>query len=155
VVFQPRYERAVANAAPKKVAAEKRLEPALWAGPIYAISFFWFGYVRFDKGAPPMLTSTVFCAQMDVVRSHKLLVTIDVIVTHGIGYLLALRKLPSISLSIILTSAVSQLGLFNYMIDTYLAIAASALAGNTVVRSIFGAVFPVCLLLCYFQPLTD
>ncbi|KAJ7071146.1 major facilitator superfamily domain-containing protein [Mycena amicta] len=35
------------------------------------------------------------------------------------------------------------LSLFNYIIDTYLFIAASALAGNTVVRSIFGAVFPL------------
>ncbi|KAJ7293459.1 MFS general substrate transporter [Mycena rebaudengoi] len=32
---------------------------------------------------------------------------------------------------------------FNYIIDTYLNIAASALAANTVVRSIFGAVFPL------------
>ncbi|KAJ6574990.1 major facilitator superfamily domain-containing protein [Mycena capillaripes] len=35
------------------------------------------------------------------------------------------------------------LSLFNYIIDTYLQMAASALAGNTVVRSIFGAVFPL------------
>ncbi|KAJ6519702.1 major facilitator superfamily domain-containing protein [Mycena sanguinolenta] len=35
------------------------------------------------------------------------------------------------------------LSLFNYIIDTYLSIAASALAGNTVVRSVFGAVFPL------------
>jgi hypothetical protein len=35
------------------------------------------------------------------------------------------------------------LPLFNYMIDTYLFAAASALAANTVIRSIFGAVFPL------------
>jgi len=35
------------------------------------------------------------------------------------------------------------LSLFNYIIDTYLFMAASALAANTVVRSIFGAVFPL------------
>lgn len=35
------------------------------------------------------------------------------------------------------------LGLFNYIIDTYLFVAASALAANTVVRSVFGAVFPL------------
>ncbi|KAF7347942.1 putative mfs-multidrug-resistance transporter [Mycena venus] len=35
------------------------------------------------------------------------------------------------------------LSLFNYIIDTYLFMAASALAGNTVVRSLFGAVFPL------------
>ncbi|KAJ7038322.1 major facilitator superfamily domain-containing protein [Mycena alexandri] len=35
------------------------------------------------------------------------------------------------------------LPLFNYIIDTYLFVAASALAANTVVRSVFGAVFPL------------
>ncbi|KAJ7092602.1 MFS general substrate transporter [Mycena epipterygia] len=35
------------------------------------------------------------------------------------------------------------LSLFNYIIDTYLFMAASALAANTIVRSIFGAVFPL------------
>ncbi|TFL06776.1 major facilitator superfamily domain-containing protein [Pterulicium gracile] len=35
------------------------------------------------------------------------------------------------------------LPLFNYIIDTYLFIAASALAANTIVRSVFGAVFPL------------
>jgi len=37
----------------------------------------------------------------------------------------------------------SKLALFNYIIDAYLAVAASALAANTVVRSLFGAGFPV------------
>ncbi|KAF8213168.1 MFS general substrate transporter [Mycena galopus ATCC 62051] len=35
------------------------------------------------------------------------------------------------------------LSLFNYIIDTYLFMAASALAANTIVRSVFGAVFPL------------
>jgi len=35
------------------------------------------------------------------------------------------------------------LSLFNYIIDAYLAVAASALASSTVVRSAFGAGFPV------------
>ncbi|KAG1749872.1 major facilitator superfamily domain-containing protein [Suillus paluster] len=35
------------------------------------------------------------------------------------------------------------LALFNYIIDAYLALAASALAANTVVRSLFGAGFPL------------
>jgi len=35
------------------------------------------------------------------------------------------------------------LGLFNYIVDAYLPVAASALAGNTVVRSLFGASFPL------------
>lgn len=36
-----------------------------------------------------------------------------------------------------------KLGLFNYIIDVYLFAAASALAATTVVRSLFGAIFPV------------
>ncbi|CAA7259940.1 unnamed protein product [Cyclocybe aegerita] len=35
------------------------------------------------------------------------------------------------------------LGLFNYIVDAYLAVAASALASSTVVRSMFGAAFPL------------
>ncbi|KAF5313288.1 hypothetical protein D9619_002999 [Psilocybe cf. subviscida] len=35
------------------------------------------------------------------------------------------------------------LGLVNYIVDAYLPVAASALAGNTVVRSLFGAAFPL------------
>lgn len=35
------------------------------------------------------------------------------------------------------------LGLFNYIVDAYLANAASALSGNTVIRSAFGAGFPL------------
>jgi hypothetical protein len=36
-----------------------------------------------------------------------------------------------------------QLALFNYVIDAYLAVAASALAASTVVRSLAGAAFPL------------
>ena len=36
-----------------------------------------------------------------------------------------------------------KLALFNYMIDAYLFVAASALAANTIFRSIFGAAFPL------------
>ena len=35
------------------------------------------------------------------------------------------------------------LSLFNYIIDTYLFVAASALASSTVIRSLFGAGFPL------------
>lgn len=44
------------------------------------------------------------------------------------------------------------LSLYNYMIDTYLAVAASALAANTVCRSLFGASFPVRLSLSMSLP---
>lgn len=51
-----------------------------------------------------------------------------------------------IGLSLILCGRVNhfdQLGLFNYLIDVYLYVAASALAGSTVIRSLCGAGFPV------------
>ena len=35
------------------------------------------------------------------------------------------------------------MSLMNYIVDVYLFVAASALAANTVMRSIFGAVFPL------------
>ncbi|KAF5385309.1 hypothetical protein D9615_001416 [Tricholomella constricta] len=36
-----------------------------------------------------------------------------------------------------------QLGLFNYIVDAYITVAASALASNTVIRSLCGAAFPL------------
>lgn len=36
-----------------------------------------------------------------------------------------------------------QLGFLNYIVDAYLAVAASALAANVVVRSGFGGAFPL------------
>lgn len=58
---------------------------------------------------------------------------------------------PSISLWAPLSSGLllgftivwAFLGLMNYIIDTYLFVAASALATNTVMRSVFGAAFPL------------
>ncbi|KAG9000520.1 hypothetical protein FRB90_011795 [Tulasnella sp. 427] len=58
---------------------------------------------------------------------------------------------PSISLWVPLMSGLFLgtavififLALFNYIIDAYLAISASALASNTVIRSAFGAIFPL------------
>lgn len=35
------------------------------------------------------------------------------------------------------------MGCLNYIIDAYLMFAASAIAANTIMRSIFGAVFPL------------
>ncbi|RDB28449.1 Efflux pump FUB11 [Hypsizygus marmoreus] len=35
------------------------------------------------------------------------------------------------------------LGLFNYIVDAYISVAASSLASNTVIRSLFGAAFPL------------
>lgn len=43
------------------------------------------------------------------------------------------------------TDVAVQLSLINYTVDAYLFAAASALAASTVSRSIFGAVFPVCI----------
>ncbi|KAJ7487470.1 MFS general substrate transporter [Mycena galericulata] len=105
LVFNPRYEREAARLAPHAVPPEFRLEMALFAAPIYAVAFFWFGWTSF----------------------------------------------PSVSLWAPLMSGLAMgfaiswifLSFFNYIIDTYLFVAASALAASTVVRSIFGAVFPL------------
>ncbi|KAF9524091.1 major facilitator superfamily domain-containing protein [Crepidotus variabilis] len=58
---------------------------------------------------------------------------------------------PSISFAAPMTSGfvtgfaveLLYLGLFNYIVDAYLPVAASALAASTVVRSLFGAAFPL------------
>ena len=105
VFFNPRYERAMAAFAPHPVPPEYRLEVCMVAAPVFAISFFWFGWTSYPTvsfWAPmmagvPLGTSVIFLF----------------------------------------------LGLFNYTIDAYLFVAASALSSMTVVRSLFGAGFPL------------
>lgn len=105
LVFNPRYERLSAKYAPNPVPPEYRLEQCLWAAPMFAISFFWFGWTSYP--------SISYWAPM-------------------------MAGLP-LGFSIIWIF----IGLFNYIIDAYLFVAASALAANTIVRSSFGAGFPL------------
>ncbi|TDL21352.1 MFS general substrate transporter [Rickenella mellea] len=105
IVFNPPYERATDKYAPDPVPPEVRLELALFAAPLFAISFFWVGWTSFP--------SISFCAPM------------------------------MSSLVLGWTAVHIFLALINYIIDTYLFVAASALAAATVVRSVFGAVFPL------------
>lgn len=48
-IFNPRYERLVARYAPHAVPPEFRLEPAQWAAPLFAGSFFWFGWTSYPS----------------------------------------------------------------------------------------------------------
>lgn len=103
--FNPRYEAAMARYAPAPVPPEYRMEPALYAAPIYALSFFWFGWTSYPSIS--FWSPLAACVPMSV----------------GVVWIF--------------------LGLINYTIDAYLFVAASALAATTVVRSVFGAVFPL------------
>ncbi|TFY79319.1 hypothetical protein EWM64_g4693 [Hericium alpestre] len=105
--FEPRYERYVEQHAPSLVPPEARLEVTKLGGPIFAISFFWFGWTSYASISfwSPLMAGGLM--------------------GMGIFYIF--------------------LSLFNYLIDTYLFAAASALASMTVIRSIFSAVFPVAL----------
>ncbi|KAH9853006.1 MFS general substrate transporter [Lenzites betulinus] len=104
-IFNPRYERAIAAFSPHPVPPEYRLELCLWAAPMFALSFFWFGWTSYP--------SISFWAPM-------------------------MAGLP-LGMSIVFLF----LGLSNYVIDAYLSVAASALSSMTVVRSLFGAGFPL------------
>lgn len=103
--WNPRYERLAAEFAPSPVPPEYRLEQAMWAAPIFAASFFWFGWTSYPS----------------------------------ISYWAPMTAGGAIGFSTIWIF----LALFNYIIDAYLFVAASALAANTVVRSLFGAGFPL------------
>jgi hypothetical protein len=58
LIFNPRYERAVASHAPRPVPPEFRLEMAIIAAPLFAIAFFWFAWTSFPSipFAIPMLS---------------------------------------------------------------------------------------------------
>ncbi|OJT09245.1 hypothetical protein TRAPUB_14320 [Trametes pubescens] len=105
VFFNRRYERAMAAFAPHPVPPEYRLELCLWASPMFALSFFWFGWTSYPS----------------------------------VSYWAPLLAGVPLGMSIIFLF----LGLFNYVIDAYLFVAASALSSMTVVRSLFGAGFPL------------
>ena len=103
--WNPRYERLAKEFSPDPVPPEYRLEQAMWAAPLFAASFFWFGWTSYP--------SVNYWAPMTA--------------GGGLGF----------------ATVWIFLALFNYIIDAYLFVAASALAANTVVRSLFGASFPL------------
>ncbi|KAI0324201.1 MFS general substrate transporter [Cubamyces sp. BRFM 1775] len=105
VFFNPRYERAMAAFKPHPVPPEYRMELCLWAAPMFAVSFFWFGWTSYPS----------------------------------VSYWAPLAAGIPLGTSIVFLF----LGLFNYVIDAYLFVAASALSSMTVVRSLFGAGFPL------------
>ncbi|TNY21912.1 major facilitator superfamily domain-containing protein [Rhodotorula diobovata] len=104
--FNRQYMKIHRAIKPRMVPPEERLKPLLYAAPLFAVSFFWFGWT----GA---------------YRSISIWSPILSIVLLG-----------ACVLYVFLTG-------FNYLIDCYLWGAASALSINTVVRSSFGAGFPL------------
>lgn len=105
LIWNPRYEALVPKYAPFNVPPEARLEQSLWAAPIFAISFFWFGWTSYPH----------------------------------ISYWAPMLAGLAMGFSIVWIF----LSLFNYIIDAYLFVAASALASSTVIRSLAGAGFPL------------
>ncbi|KAG8933240.1 hypothetical protein FRC01_010229 [Tulasnella sp. 417] len=103
--FARMYKAKIPQYAPNMVPPEQRLLPSMYAAPLFAISFFWFGWTSFPSISlwAPLMAGLVM------------------------GF------------SIVLIF----LGLFNYLVDAYLIVAASAIASSTVVRSVFGAGFPL------------
>ncbi|KAF6750303.1 MFS general substrate transporter [Ephemerocybe angulata] len=101
----PRYERAIQKHSPHPVPPEIRLEMALVGTPLFAISFFWFGWTSYPSipFVVPLLSGVVM----------------------GLAICLIF------------------IALVNYIVDAYLLVAASALAANTVFRSMAGAAFPL------------
>ncbi|KAH9044785.1 MFS general substrate transporter [Lactarius pseudohatsudake] len=47
--FNPRYDRYIEQYAPAKVPPEARLEVTLLGAPLFAISFFWFGWTSYPS----------------------------------------------------------------------------------------------------------
>ncbi|KAG6336124.1 hypothetical protein ID866_2962 [Astraeus odoratus] len=104
-VFNPRYERKIKEFAPNPVPPEYRLEVSMYAGPIFAIGFFWFGWTAYP--------SVSIWAPLSA----------GLLLGWGVCWIF--------------------IALLNYIIDAYLVVSASALAANTVVRSLVGAGFPL------------
>ncbi|EPS94252.1 hypothetical protein FOMPIDRAFT_130374 [Fomitopsis schrenkii] len=104
-IFEKRYQDALNGRSSVKMSPELRLESAKWGAPLFAASFFWFGWTSYP----------------------------------GVSYWVPLMSGIAMGFSTIWIF----LALFNYIIEVYLCVAASALAVNTVVRSIAAAGFPL------------
>jgi hypothetical protein len=133
--FGRRYEREVERCAPNPVPPEFRLEMAMIAAPLYAISFFWFAWTSYPSIS---LWAPLMSGLLNGFGISWIFVSF--------GLSIETFQMNSIHLF--------QLSLFNYIIDTYLKTAASALAANTVIRSLFGAAFPVSCVLTSLIPFT-
>lgn len=103
--FNPRYVRLMERFKPNPVPPEYRLELAAVGAPLFAISFFWFGWTSYP--------SISYWAPLSA------------------GFVMGLSTIMIFN------------ALFNYTIDAYLFVAASALSSTTVLRSSFGAGFPL------------
>ncbi|THH29415.1 hypothetical protein EUX98_g4786 [Antrodiella citrinella] len=103
--WNPIYDRLSQEYAPNRVPPEFRLDICIYAAPLFALSFFWFGWTSYPSISfwAPMMSGL------------------------ALGF----------------STLWIFLGLINYIIDSYLFAAASALAGCTVMRSLFGASFPL------------
>lgn len=110
--------------APNPVPPEIRLEMAIVAAPFFAISFFWSAWTSY--------ASVSFWAPM--MAGCLLGWSICWIFVGTPRYLINVNHSDLFRF---------QLALFNYIIDAYLFVAASALAANTIVRSLAGAAFPL------------
>lgn len=104
-IFEKQYANALSGRGTVAMSPELRLESAIWGAPLFALSFFWFGWTS----------------------------------DPSISYWAPLMAGPVMGFSTIWIF----LALFNYIVDVYLSVAASALAVNTVIRSIAGAGFPL------------
>lgn len=96
-------------------------------GALFAISFFWFGWTSYP--------SISFWAPMLSGGCLGLALTLTFV---SLCAFCSLHRLGSVT-----NMKLNQLSLFNYIVDSYLPVVASALAANTVCRSAFGASFPV------------
>jgi hypothetical protein len=96
---------------------------SLYGGPLFIAGIFWLGWTSYPSislWAPLMAGFPI-----------------------GIALIfLFVWLFPSRS-AVLVVNGLLQLSLSNYMIDAYLVVAASVLASTTVVRSMFGAGFPV------------
>lgn len=99
------------------------------------ISLFWIGWTSYPSVSlwAPLIGGLPMGAS----------ITLIFVSWELIFYVVCLQKLENLTCC---WGFILQLSLLNYLVDVYLQVAATALAANTVVRSSFGAGFPVSLL---------
>lgn len=138
---QPRYAKAVARNQGRAV-PEARLPPMLVGGVLFSAGIFWFGWTADPKYS--WVLPTVAAGKYDVLYLH----TPFGPSLMGIDYINA-QSILSPSLT---SGALGFIGAgfnitfqqcLNYLVDTYGPFAASAMAGNTFLRSLLACGLPL------------
>ncbi|KAI9847237.1 MAG: hypothetical protein M1838_000973 [Thelocarpon superellum] len=110
---------------------EYRLPPLIWAAPLLPVSLFWYGWSaeKHVHWIVPIIGTGL--TGFSMIASWVCIIPLPILTP------------TTISSTLIFSLASFQMAILTYLIDAFTIYAASALAANTVLRSLCGAILPL------------